>query len=341
MNKEIKSRFNKKILNKAIRCFVINKIKPNLLDGFENFIYEFKIGNREYILRISHSMNRSESVIQAEVDWINYLADNSANVAKAIYSLNGKLVEHIKDDKDGYFLVTAFNKAHGKKGWENLFSGTYNKDFLYTYGQTIGKFHKLTKIYTPPYSKCLRPLWNDDTMIKEVENILKDVNLLVYDKNCKLIDHFNSLPKNKNDFGLIHFDAHGGNFLVDDKKKVTMFDFDDCNYNWFINDIAIVLFYTIDNRDNDSDHNYRVNEFLPAFLKGYSRENKLDRKWLKEIPKFLKFREIDLYALIHRSFDINNLHESWCINYMRNRKYKLENDVPYIDIDFEKFAEFL
>ena len=341
MDKEIKKRFNDKILNKAIKCFVINESKLNLLDGFENFIYEFKIENQEYILRISHSMNRYESVIQAEVDWINYLADNSADVAMAVYSLNGKLVEHIKDDKDGCFLVTAFHKAYGKRGWENLFGGPYNDDFLYTYGKTLGRFHKLTKNYTPTHPKCIRPLWNDDTMINDVKSILKKVNPSVYDKNCKLIDHFNSLPKNREDFGLIHFDAHGGNFLVDDKYKITMFDFDDCNYNWFINDIAIVLFYTIDNRNDDSDHISRADKFLSEFLKGYSKENKLDPKWLKEIPNFLKFREIDLYALIHRSFDVNNLQDSWCINYMKNRKNRLENNIPVLDINFEKFAEYL
>ena len=43
------------------------------------------------------------------------------------------------------------------------------------------------------------------------------------------------------------------------------------------------------------------------FLTGYSRENPLETRRLNGIPYFLKLREIDLYAVIHRSFDVENL----------------------------------
>ena len=33
------------------------------------------------------------------------------------------------------------------------------------------------------------------------------------------------------------------NFFVDEAGQITLFDFDDCAHNWFINDVAIVLFY--------------------------------------------------------------------------------------------------
>ncbi len=59
--------------------------------------------------------------------------------------------------------------------------------------------------------------------------------------------------------------------------------------------------------------------------------------WLKEIPHFLKLREIDLYAIIHRSFDVDNLEDDpWVANYMRGRKEKIENDVPFIDFAFDR-----
>jgi len=68
-------------------------------------------------------------------------------------------------------------------------------------------------------------------------------------------------------------------------------------------------------------------------MEGYSRENALDVSWLQQIPYFLKLREIDLYIIIHRSFDINDL-DPWCTSYMKNRRQKIENDVPFVDIDF-------
>ena len=42
---------------------------------------------------------------------------------------------------------------------------------------------------------------------------------------------------------------------------------------------------------------------------------------------------MDLYVVIHRSFDLDDL-DPWCASFMDNRKYKIENDVPYVDMDF-------
>jgi Ser/Thr protein kinase RdoA (MazF antagonist) len=82
-------------------------------------------------------------------------------------------------------------------------------------------------------------------------------------------------------------------------------------------------------------------ELMSHFLRGYAREVTLDPQWLKEIPYFLKHREIDMYAVIHRSFDVSNLDDPWCRRYMHNRKHRIEHDVPYIEFDFEGLKEFL
>jgi Ser/Thr protein kinase RdoA (MazF antagonist) len=139
-----------------------------------------------------------------------------------------------------------------------------------------------------------------------------------------------ALPKNRDSYGLIHQDAHGGNLFVDEAGNITLFDFDDCVYSWFIYDIAVVLFYQVMYKD---DPVVFAQVFMRHFMRGYHQHNRLDDAWLAEIPYFLKLREIDLYALIHRSFDINNL-DAWCSHYMDNRKEKIENDLPYIDFDF-------
>lgn len=59
-----------------------------------------------------------------------------------------------------------------------------------------------------------------------------------------------------------------------------------------------------------------------------------------EIPIFLRMREIDLYAVIHRSFDITNL-TGWCKQFMDGRGKRIENAEPYLDFDFTTLAEYL
>lgn len=144
------------------------------------------------------------------------------------------------------------------------------------------------------------------------------------------MNHLQSLPKDRESYGLIHQDAHGGNFFVDDQGQITLFDFDDCAYSWYANDLAIVLFYAVTNIPDPESFG---REFWRHFWRGYQQENLLESAWLEHIPHFLKLREIDLYAVIHRSFDVNNLTNSWVSGFMKGRRERIINDVPYLDID--------
>ena len=95
MEKRIKDRYNDSILQQVMKSYEIQKDDIQLLDGFESFIYEFNRKGSSFILRIGHNLRRSENLIRGEVDWINYLAAGGAGVARAIESLNGKLVEEL------------------------------------------------------------------------------------------------------------------------------------------------------------------------------------------------------------------------------------------------------
>ena len=96
---------------------------------------------------------------------------------------------------------------------------------------------------------------------------------------------------------------------------------------------------------------------MTHFLRGYRRAYILDSGWLKEIPVFLKLRELELYAVVHRDFDIqgvkhwslesfkripgfdsNSSNNVWIANFMRDRKTNIEKDLPFIDFDFESLA---
>ena len=80
---------------------------------------------------------------------------------------------------------------------------------------------------------------------------------------------------------------------------------------------------------------------MTYFLKGYCQENQIETEWLIDIPLFLKLREIDLYAIIHRSFDVENIEDPWVAGYMSGRKSLIEAGAPYIDFDFRTLATFL
>lgn len=329
MDQRIRERYTDGILHEAMRRYGIAQAQIRPLNAFESFIYTFDRGERGYILRIGHSMRKSEALIQGEVDWINYLADHGVSAARSIRAESGRLVEPIDDGQGGQFLVSAFEKAPGQSPWK-----LWTPQLYETYGALLGSMHALAQQYQPANLAYKRPEWDDQTA-ELVERYLPASETIAKAKYREVWDHLQTLPKTRANYGLIHQDAHGSNFLVDDTGTITLFDFDDCVYSWFSNDIAIVLFYIVQDADEPAAF---TREFLSHFLRGYQRNNQFDPVWLNDISYFLKLREIELYAVIHRDFAVPIIEHEWCARFMQDRKYRIEHDIPFIELDFAALA---
>lgn len=353
MDGQIIARYNDSILQEAMRRYGIAKDQIKPLDAFESFIYEFERGGTGYILRIGHSFRKSEALIRGEVDWINYLARGGVSVARAISSERGDLVEAIDDGQGGHFLVTAFLKAAGQKPWLAGWTSTRFEN----YGRLLGNMHALAVDYEP-VPAWRRPEWDDGSM-QFLDLYLPASEVRAHKKYRSVLEHIYTLPKGRTSYGLIHQDAHQNNFFMDEDGRLTLFDFDDCVYSWFINDIAIVLFYISMDAEELGFPTAAAftQEFMTHFLRGYRQAYALDNHWLKEIPHFLKLRELELYAVVFRDFgieeiehwspesfqripgfDVNNSGHMWIANFMRDRKTNIEQDVPFIDFDFGRLA---
>lgn len=328
MDLQIKARFNDAILHDVLRRYGAAENQTRPLDGFMNFVYEFRRGADEYILRIGHSYRRSKALIQGEADWLNHLADGGAPVARAILSENGELVESFDDGQGGQFLATAFVKLDGgrpqKAHWQD-------PDFYAQYGRALGRMHALSKRYEPSNPAWKRPDW-DDPHILEVESSLPASDTVVLEKFRALKRHLDTLPKSRDVYGMNHMDAHSDNFFVDQTGTITFFDFDECAYSWYAYDIAVVLFFIVTDFDDPVGW---MRKFTPAFLRGYRQETEFDPVWLKEIPNFMKLIEIEMYAVMHVDFDVDNIDDPWAARYMEGRQTCIENDVPYVDFDFK------
>jgi amicoumacin kinase len=345
---KIAARYNDDILRQAMGRFGIQKDQIELLDGFESFIYRFRgqgvdeqgvdeqgtdsQGTDEFILRIGHSGRRTPQLVAGEVDWLNYLARGGARVCPAVLSAAGNLVEMIDDGHGQQFLATAFVKASGVASSKVEWSST----FVRHYGQVIGRLHALTKEYVPADPSWRRNEW-DATANLDMDLWMPAAEKTARLKFDQLMCHLTKLPRDRDSYGLIHQDAHGGNFFVD-QGQITLFDFDDCVYGFFVYDIAMVLFYAAMFKKDPAAY---AADFMVDFLRGYSQENRLDPVWLKEFPYFMKLREIDLYAVLHFSFDLENEDDPWVRGFMAGRKQRIDEGVPYIDFDWESLTEYL
>jgi amicoumacin kinase len=333
MDPEIKSRFNDNILQAALQRFEIDPASARLLDGFESFIYEYQRDGQAYILRLGHSQRRSEALIQAEVDWINYLADGGATVSRAVLSGSGKLVERVPDGQGQDFLATAFLKAPGRPPQREDWTLALYRNW----GALLGRMHALAKTYPQPAFP--RYAWDDPLNLKVDQQLPPEENTAA-ERYYEIMDHLHDLPVNAEGYGMIHQDAHSGNFYVDPASgQITLFDFDDCCYGHFIYDIAMVIFYHCMFRDQDQEF---MTHFLANFFTGYRYENQLDPSWLVGLPYFIRLREVDLYAAILHSFTAEEIAAGpWLTRFMHGRKESIANRAPFILFPWDKLSVML
>jgi amicoumacin kinase len=331
VDKRIRELYSDSILDEALARYGVTKEDARLLDGFESYIYAYRKGGERRALRISHSLHRTSDATQGELEWLNYLVDGGVPAARAVLSERGNLVEPIPVADGSHFTAVSFEWAPGDHAAEDQ----WRDGLPVRLGQIMGRMHVLTKNFKPSDPRFKRHTWYEDAA-GFVEQHLPSSEAVIIDKYNALVDYLCTLPRDRDSYGLIHVDVHGGNFFVDGAGRITLFDFDDCQYSWFANDIAMALFYAISHDCVSAEDVAWGARFLTEFLAGYRRENAIGAEWLAQIPHFLKLREIDLYAAIHRSLDLDNL-DPWCASYMKDRKGKIERDVPYVVLDWESF----
>lgn len=86
MERGIAERFGDAVLREAMDRYGIapDEIRP--LAASESFVYAFGRGPDRFVLRFCHDRCRSEAMIEAEVEWIDHLAEGGVPVARAVPS---------------------------------------------------------------------------------------------------------------------------------------------------------------------------------------------------------------------------------------------------------------
>jgi Ser/Thr protein kinase RdoA (MazF antagonist) len=132
------------------------------------------------------------------------------------------------------------------------------------------------------------------------------------------------------DYGLVHGDLNPTNFHVND-GQLTLFDFDDCAYNWFINDIAIALpLYS--GIFTHKDWEDQMTKFFKWYMRGYFEENHLDEGWLAYLPASLQLQNIITLIACHQS-NVPNSQYHWFYELVLKI---YQEDHPLFNFDFRK-----
>lgn len=299
-------------------------------EGCANLVYHYQHEGQSRVLRLSYRPDRPVEMIQAELDFVEYLAEGGVRVSRPVPSIHGNLIQVIPAGEIP-FVAVAFVKGKGLRVPDNGYryrKGVPIEEYFQNWGQVLGQLHRLTKAYQPLSASIKRPEWHQWEYYSGFP--YAERLPIIQQKYDQLIAELHALPKDADCYGLIHNDFNDGNFTVDyDNGDITVFDFDDCCYFWFMYDIACAweggigrtMFRPIEERRAFMDR------YMEQVLTGYNRENTLSTEWLARLPLFLRL--IQMQELMHFAQYLDEPDEEIQAG-LRYKIHCIENDIPYL-----------
>lgn len=328
MEPQVKALFNESMLEVAKTLYPMDEGSLKLLGGFESFVYEYTLNQQAHILKFTHSSHRTRDQIDSEFDFVNHLYQQGARVSKPVTTRHGNYTHRIPVDM-GYFTLSSTEKAEGIRTKDLL----TNPTLMDNYGQTIGAFHRSTMTYQPSFNIDRRFTWYEDPLIVDARKYLDDTDLFILGELNSVIEAIKQIPMSLDNYGLIHTDIHAGNFLVDQNQNLTVFDFDDSAYFYFLSDIAIAIFYTVFFNPN----RHEVSKpFIKALLKGYMKQHTLKKSDFLRIELFFKLRTLILYLALKRSTQPT---DPFTQKYNSIYFEDLKQHKPFLNLDYDVLYE--
>ncbi len=250
----------------------------------------------QYILRISDLDDRNENDYLAETEFVRYLAENGAPVADVIPSVNGKLVEKVEAD-DKAIYVSLFAYAKGMLLADNGYryrEGASLDEYFYNTGKALGLIHRLSKEYEPAHS---RQDYFDKYNMTYLNQLILDEYGGLKMAIAKRLDEFHELPKDKDCYGLVHFDYSDGNYHIDmDTGAITVFDFDNCMNCWYMFDLANLWLHNEGWtwQENDPAKRFALRQQCSELqLQGYKTETDISDEMLEKLSLFIDMVHIE------------------------------------------------
>jgi amicoumacin kinase len=259
-----------------------------LLGDFENFAFEVEVRARPAVLRLTHRSHRSANDIQAELDFVRFLAERALPVCAPLSTQSGADWQAAGDE----FFACCFERAEGKEATLLEPSPSRERTF-HSWGRTLASFHQAAAEYVPLAGRAQRFHWYEDDLT--VSRHLPPEDADISARLSSVVADLERLPRAPESYGLIHADLHTGNFLVSDAGELMVFDFDDACQHWLSYDLAVVFNHLL--RQTAPAERDRI---FSAVLAGYRRVRALPAELRTELPLLLRLRDLQLYQLMHK-----------------------------------------
>lgn len=226
------------------------------------------------VLRVS-GLRRTAEQLSTEALWLSELhRDTNLPVPRLIRSNAGAFytaLSHPFLPRGYYGMVFSFVRGTQVEVNTRSFGALYQQ-----MGELAAQLHQNAILWTG-MNRLPRPVLDCDAINAALFEELEDRELLLHALAIlrKRLNHFGRTPDR---FGLIHADMRPANLLVEN-GRMTVLDFDDCGYGWFLYDFAASV--------SGMETHPLLPKMMKAWLGGYRNYRKISREEAEELPTFL------------------------------------------------------
>ncbi|WP_404470446.1 phosphotransferase enzyme family protein [Sutcliffiella horikoshii] len=305
---------------------LLNKMYPidfSEIESVTNEMYRCTAVQGNFYTRITNYKTYDEQL--EEVTYTNFLFNEGFGVSPTISSLNGKLVERIKLDRE--YLTVLYKAAPGI----HLPRTQWNARVLKELGRQIGKLHRYSKKFENIETIRYINDWHENEEYDFLKYIPKEEST-IREIAHEVLTTIKNLPKSHSTYGLLHGDLWLENVLVDSDSKLTMIDFQDCEKHFYLFDLAVPIYsateYSFVGNGNIVDYGRSITK---AIIEGYQEENDISPEMLEQFPLFIKLKELFEYNLMHMYWNKEKLTEEQ-IRIMNNFRIRIEKNHSILSI---------
>lgn len=259
--------------------------------GFESFVYEWTRPDGVVFVKATWGGRRTPEQIAAEMQFVRHLADADVPVGAPVALAGDSDVVTVPVD-GGAFHLSATRQAPGRR----IPKAELTPEHFEQYGSMLARMHQVAQISEVRGLMQHRPSWEDDHRALEPYAATP----AILEGYRALLDQVATLPRAPDVYGLVHTDAHLGNVYFDGTHP-TAFDFDDSLGFWYASDLAIVLFYTLNEPHGTAAMEEELVRNLASLRRGYERHSGLPEAAWQTLPLFLDLREAVLCLVVDRS----------------------------------------
>lgn len=271
-----------------------------------NFVYAFELGGKRYFMRFSHASENSLEQLEAEMEFVEFLAGRGYGCARALPSKNGRILETLDTDLGRWYGVV----FEGQDGL-SLDADGMDDEMFFHWGKALGNLHLLSAEYVP--SKSPRKSWRDHLEMTESVLARFPEESAARAELGRIREWLENLPAPADEYGLIHYDFEADNLFFG-REKVGVIDFDDAMYHWFAADVAVSA--------ADAGQNGKE-----SFLSGYLSVKNTAERFFDAVPRFERFSNLVKFSRLLRSLEDGDFEEEpdWLANLRPKLAGKLED----------------